>query len=71
MAIMLILLEWEFPPTFFDTTTHLFIHLVEEFELCGLVHTSCMYLVECYFKTWKGLMRNKQGLKEARHKVMC
>jgi len=38
---------------------------------CGIVHTSCMYLVECYFKTWKGLMRNKQGLKEARHKVMC
>ncbi len=52
-----------FPPTFFDIMTHLFIHLVEELEICGLVHTPWMYLVECYLKTLKGFVRNKTRLK--------
>jgi len=39
VAITLVLLEKEFPPSFFDVMTHLLVHLVEELELCGLVHT--------------------------------
>lgn len=32
-------LEKVFPPTCFDVMTHLVVHLVEELDLCGLVHT--------------------------------
>ncbi len=39
VALTLVLLEQEFPSSFFDVMTHLLIHLVEELELCGLVHT--------------------------------
>jgi hypothetical protein len=39
--------------------TRLLIHLVEELELCGLVHTQWMYLVEQYLKTLKGYVRNR------------
>jgi hypothetical protein len=37
VAMILVLLEQEFPPLFFDIMTHLLLHLVEELELCGLV----------------------------------
>jgi hypothetical protein len=37
VVVTLVLLEKEFPP-FFDTMTHLLVHLVEELEICGLVH---------------------------------
>ncbi len=33
-----LLLKKEFPP-FFDTMTHLLVHLVEELKICALVHT--------------------------------
>jgi hypothetical protein len=39
VAMTLVLLEQEFPHSFFDVMTHLLVHLVEELELCGLVHT--------------------------------
>jgi hypothetical protein len=39
VALTLVLLEQEFPPSFFDIMTHLIIQLVEEVELCILVHT--------------------------------
>ncbi len=39
--------------------THLLIHLVEELELCGSVHTHWMYLVEHSFKTLKGFVKNR------------
>jgi hypothetical protein len=42
VAICLILLEQEFPPSFFDIMTHLLVHLVEELELCGLVRMHWM-----------------------------
>jgi hypothetical protein len=35
-----------FPPTSFDVMIHLVIHLVEELEVCGLVHTRWMYPME-------------------------
>jgi len=37
VVVTLILLEKEFPP-FFNTMTHLLVHLVEELEICGLLH---------------------------------
>jgi hypothetical protein len=38
VAITLILVEKEFPPSFFDVMTHLSVHLVEKLKLCGPVH---------------------------------
>jgi hypothetical protein len=54
VVMTLVLLEQEFPPSFFDIMTHLLLHLVEELELCGLVHTCWMYPIERYLKTLKG-----------------
>ncbi len=62
VTITVVLLEWEFPPSFFDIMTHLLIHLVEELELCGSVHTQWTYLIKRYFKTLKGFMRNRTRL---------
>jgi hypothetical protein len=59
VAITLALLEQKFPPSFFDIMKHLLIHMVEELELCGLVHTHWMYLVEHYLKTLKRFVRNR------------
>jgi hypothetical protein len=53
VVICLVLLEQEFPPSFFDIMTHLLIHLVEELELCGLVHLHWMYPIERYLETLK------------------
>jgi hypothetical protein len=36
-------IEKVFPPAIFDVMTHLVIHLVEELDLCGLVHTRWVY----------------------------
>jgi hypothetical protein len=38
VATTLCMLEMEMPPSFFDVMTHLVIHLVEEVDVCGLVH---------------------------------
>jgi hypothetical protein len=59
VALTLVLLEREFPPSFFDIMTHLIVHLVEELEFCGPVHTQWMYPIEWYLKTLKGFVKNK------------
>jgi len=38
-TLMLVLLEQEFPPSFFDIMTHLLVHFVEQLKICGPVHT--------------------------------
>jgi hypothetical protein len=43
VAMTLILLKKEILPSFFDVMTHLLVHLVEELEFCGPVHTQWMY----------------------------
>ena len=58
-AIALCMLEKEFPPSFFDIMSHLVVHLVEEVEICGPVHTRWMYPIERYLKTLKGYVRNR------------
>lgn len=59
VALTLLLLEREFPPSFFDVITHLLVHLMKELELCGLVHTRWMYPIDGYLKTLKRFVRNK------------
>jgi hypothetical protein len=38
VAFIVVLLEKKIPP-FFDTMTHLLVHLVEERKICGPMHT--------------------------------
>jgi hypothetical protein len=45
VATTLCMLEMEMPPSFFDVMTHLVIHLVEEVDVCGVVHTQCPCIV--------------------------
>ncbi len=52
-------LEQEFPPSFFDIMMHLLVHLVEELQICNLVHTRWTYPIEHYLKTMKGYVCNK------------
>jgi hypothetical protein len=59
VAMTLILLEQEFPPLFFDIMSHLLVHLVDELEIRGLIHTRWMYPIELYLKTLKGYVYNK------------
>jgi len=59
MAMTLVLLEQEHPPSFFHIMTHLVVHLVEELELCGLIHIRWMYPIEWYLKTLKQFVKNK------------
>jgi hypothetical protein len=47
-AETLCLLEVWLPPAFFDIMTHLPIHLVEELDICGPVHSRWCYSVESY-----------------------
>lgn len=39
VAITMCMLEMMMPPMFFDVMTHLVLHLVDELDTCGLVHT--------------------------------
>ena len=47
------------PPTFFNAHEHYLIHLVEEIELCGPVHTRSMWMVERHLKYLKALVRQR------------
>ncbi len=49
----LCLLEKIFPPSFLDLMTHLVIHLVDEFHICGPIHARWMYPIECAMKELK------------------
>jgi hypothetical protein len=59
VALTLVLLEWEFPHSYFDVMTHLLVHLVEQLELCGLVHIWWMYPIQHYLIALNGFLRNK------------
>lgn len=59
VAITLCMLEKVFAPSFFNIMSHLVLHLVEEVEICGPVHTRWMYPIERYLKTLKGYVRNR------------
>ncbi len=57
-AITMCMLEMTMPPSFFDIMVHLIIHLVDELDMCGLVHTRWMYCVECLNKVLIGYVQN-------------
>ena len=46
------------PPTFFNAQ-HYLIHQVEEIEICELVHTRSMWMVERHLKSLKVLVRQR------------
>jgi hypothetical protein len=50
---VLCLLEREFPPTIFNISMHLLIHLEYELEHCGLIRMRWMYPIERYMKVLK------------------
>jgi hypothetical protein len=52
------MLEKVFPLACFDVISHLVFHLVEEFDLCGPIHTRWMYPMERYMIALKGFVRN-------------
>jgi hypothetical protein len=58
-TLTMCLLERAFPPAFFDVMSHLPIHLVEQLDLCGPVHTRWMYPMERYLKTLKGFVHQR------------
>jgi hypothetical protein len=59
VAETLCLMELWFPHGFFDITTHLVIHLIEEVQLCGPVHARWCYAVECYLGVLTKYVRDK------------
>jgi hypothetical protein len=51
--------------------THLFVHLVEELELCIPMHAQWLYLVEHYLKKLKGYVRNRTKPKGSICQRLC
>jgi hypothetical protein len=58
-AVTMCMVEKVFPPSFFDIMTHLPVHLVQQLDICGLVHMRWMYPMERYLKTFKGYVRQQ------------
>ena len=58
------LLERELPPTIFNISMHLLIHLENELEHCGLVRTRWMYPIERYMKGLKKNVHTRESQKE-------
>ena len=53
------MLERWFPPSFFDISVHLVVHLVDELEVVGPVATRWCYPVERFMSVLKGYVRNR------------
>ena len=58
-AETLCMLEKVFPPSFFSVMSHLPIHLVQQLDICGPVHSQWMYPMERYLKKLKGYVRQR------------
>ena len=56
-AVTMCMLERVLPPSFFDVMSHLPIHLVQQLDICGLVHTRWMNPMKRSLKTLKEYMR--------------
>lgn len=56
--IALCFLEKVFAPSFFDLMMHLVIHLIDELDVCGLIHAWWMYPIERAMKDLKGYVQN-------------
>ena len=53
------LIEDLFPTSILDIQVHLLIHLVDEVELVGTVHTRWMFYLEIFIKVLKGYVKQK------------
>jgi hypothetical protein len=53
------MLERWFPPSFFDISVHLLVHLVDELEVVGPVATRWCYPIERFMSVLKGYVRNR------------
>jgi hypothetical protein len=51
------------PKTFFNAQEHYLIHQIEEIEMCGLVYTRSMWMVERHLKSLKPLVRQRESPK--------
>jgi hypothetical protein len=58
VAITFSLLKKNFLPTFFDVMMHLFLLVIDELDVCGLVHNQWMYFVEWMMKVLKGYVHS-------------
>jgi hypothetical protein len=65
VGIIVCILEKKFPPTFFDIMIHLLLHVVEELNVCELVHSHWMYPIERMMKVLKGYVRNMSQLERS------
>jgi hypothetical protein len=59
VAITLSMFEWKFSKAFFDVMSHLTLHIVEEWDICGPVHTRWMYPIKHIMKVFKGYVCNR------------
>jgi len=54
VVVIFSLLEKEFPLAFFKIMTHLLLYVVDDLDVCGLIHNRWMYVVERMMKVLKG-----------------
>ncbi|XP_020249261.1 uncharacterized protein LOC109826652 [Asparagus officinalis] len=59
IALTVCYLEKMLPPSFFDITVHLLVHLAHEAAIAGPVQYRWMYPIERYLQTLKRYVRNK------------
>ena len=59
VAETMALIEIHFPPTFWNISPHLIVHVPRELYWCGPVHARWMYGVERYLGHLKSLVRNR------------
>ena len=52
-------IEAAFPASFMDIQTHLLLHLADEVQAAGTVHSRWMFYLERFMKTLKGFVRQK------------
>ncbi len=56
-------LEKSFPPAYLDVMTDLAVHIMEELDMCGLVHARWMCPMVRYMKALKRYIRSQTRLK--------
>ena len=53
------------PATFFNAQEHYLIHQDEEIELCGIVNSRSMWMVENHLKSLKDFVRQRARLEDS------
>jgi len=57
-----VIFQKKIPLAYFDVMTHLVVHIVEELDMCDLVHTRWMCPMVRYMRALKGYIRNQGWL---------